>query len=159
VRRIKGFAFICSIAASIILLGVASSLAVEVYIPSLKGKPGNTVDVPIVIDRVEQLAGIKLIINYDKEVLKFKEGNKTKGTQSLMHIINDRQPGRLVIVMAGAKGISGKDLAIMVLAFEIKKGSSAGKTTRIEIPEVQLMSESLKDIKAEIKAGSIAISP
>jgi hypothetical protein len=112
-----------------------------------------------VIDRVEQLAGIKLILNYDKETIKFKEGNKSKSAQSLMHIINDKQPGRLIIVMAGAKGISGKDLTIMVLTFEIKKGLNNGRATRIEIPEVQLMSESLKDIKAEVRAGSINISP
>ena len=46
-----------------------------------------------------------------------------------MHIINDRTPGKLIIVMAGARGIQGKGMTILTLNF----------TVVIEIPEAQLM--------------------
>lgn len=106
---------------------------------------------------VDQIAGIRLILSYDKEVLAFKDGGKTKATDSLMHIINNTQPGRLVIVMAGAKGISAKDAAVFLLNFTIRKGRPEVKNTRIDIQEVQLMNENLKDVKAETGAGLINI--
>ena len=46
-----------------------------------------------------------------------------------MHIINDRTPGKLIIVTAGARGIQGKGMTILTLNF----------TVVIEIPEAQLM--------------------
>ena len=46
-----------------------------------------------------------------------------------MHIINDRTPGKLIIVTAGAPGIQGKGMTILTLNF----------TVVIEIPEAQLM--------------------
>ena len=46
-----------------------------------------------------------------------------------MHIINDRTPGKLIIVTAGARGIQGKGMTILTLNF----------TVVIEIPKVQLM--------------------
>ena len=46
-----------------------------------------------------------------------------------MHIINDKTPGKLIIVTAGARGIQGKGMTILTLNF----------TVVIEIPEAQLM--------------------
>jgi hypothetical protein len=76
-----------------------------------------------------------------------------------MHIVNDKKPGRLVIVMAGAKGISGKDLVIMDLLFEAILSPEKKITTKFRILELQLMSETLKPIKANIKFQPITIVP
>ena len=141
------------------LFGAASAGAAELQIPSLKAKAGQEIRVPLIIDQIGNLAGVKLVLHYDKEFLAFKEGNKSPATQSLMHIINDKTPGKLIIVMAGARGIQGKGVTILTLDFAVKKGIEGSHTTLIEIPEVQLMGDDLKEIECKAKPGTIVIQP
>ena len=138
---------------------ISSAWGAGLYIPPLNGKSGENIDIPVMIDLVENLAGVKLVMTYDHEVLAFKKGAKTKQTDSLMHIINDKRPGHLIVVMAGAKGIKGKDFALLILTFAVKKGLKANHTVQMKITEVQLMSDKLKDIKCTTKVGPLSISP
>lgn len=125
----------------------SSAIGTELYIPALTAKSGQTLEVPIRIDQVDNLAGIKIVMTYDPELLKFKKAAKTQNTSALMHIVNDKTPGLIIVVMAGARGIKGDDFAIMTLSFNIKQGLKGNHTTRIKITEAQLMSDDLKDIK------------
>lgn len=131
----------------------------EFRIPDVKGKSGQEIRVPIMIDQTANLAGVKLTLHYNKDVLTFKEGARTRETQSLMHIINDKTPGKLIVVMAGAQGIKGKDLTLLTLTFAVRKGLTAAQTTAIEAPEVQLMGDDLKDIQCKVKPGTVEIIP
>ena len=131
----------------------------EITLPSMTGKSGQSIDVPIMIDQVDNLAGVKLVMNYDPKILTFKNGTKTKLTNPLMHIINDKKPGFLILVMAGARGIKGKSFPIMILSFEIAKGLQGNHSTEIKIKEVQLMSDQLKEIKVKTIINPIMILP
>jgi hypothetical protein len=142
-----------------VLFAVDIAGAAELQIPSLKAKAGQEIRIPVIIDQVGNLAGVKLVLHYDKELLTFKEGNKTPATQSLMHIINDKTPGKLIVVMAGARGIQGKAVTILTLDFTVKKGIEGSQTTQIEIPEVQLMGDDLKEIECKAKPATIVIQP
>jgi len=128
-------------------------------IPDLRGASGEDIRVPLVVDQVEHLAGVKLVINYDKELLAFKGGVRSKSTDSMMHVINDKTPGKLIVVMAAARGIAGKDVTLLTLFFSLKKGLTDHRETLIETTEVQLMGDDLKDIPCKAKAGKITISP
>lgn len=130
-----------------------------VYVPEVEGKSGESVDIPIMIDQADNLAGVKLVMEYDPKILFFKKGARTSHTDSLMHIINDKTPGKLIIVMAGAKGIKGKAFPILTLTFKIKKGLKESRKAQLAITEVQLMTDELKDIKCEIKVKPFMISP
>jgi len=77
----------------------------------------------------------------------------------MMHIVNDKKPGKLIIVMAAAKGIKGENFPILNLTFEIKKGLTENQTTIIKIDEVQLMSDQLKEVKCNTKVNPIIILP
>ncbi len=131
----------------------------DIYIPSLKTESGKTVGIPIMLDHIDNLAGVKMVMKYDKKILKFKKAVKTKYTSSLMHIVNDKKPGILIVVMAGARGIKGKKFPILVLAFETKKGLKTNHTTIINITEAQLMSDKLKNIKYSIHVNPLTILP
>jgi len=161
-RNLKPFSVKLSI---LLLLGsfvaIYSSAvwASEVYIPPLEGRSGQSIEVPIMIDRVDNLAGVKLVMTYDKNILTFKKGAKTEQTDSLMHIINDKRPGLLIFVLAGAKGIKGKKFPIMKLTFEIKKGLKGNRKSEIKIKEVQLMSDKLKNIESKTVSNPITILP
>ena len=131
----------------------------ELHIPCVKGRSGDSVDIPIMIDRVDNLAGLKLVMKYDPKILTFQKGAKTKHSDSLMHIINDKKPGRLIVVMAGAKGIGGKDFPILNLTFEIKGGLKGNHVTALEISDLEMMSDKLKDITCNVKVNPLVISP
>jgi len=138
-------------------LWLAEAGAVELFLPQAKVKRGDTFTVPIMIDQIDNLAGVKLILSYDPATLLFRDGRKTPQSQSMMHLINDKKPGRLVVVMASAKGIGGKDLAIIHLVFQALEQGPPNRSARIDILEAQLMSDQLKDVPCHIKPGTLKI--
>jgi len=97
-------------------------------------------------------------MEYDCKILIFKNGVKTKESNPLMHIVNDKKPGKLIVVMAGAKGIKGKDFPILTLTFEIKKNLTGNHTTSIRINDVHLMSDQLKEIKCDVMVNPLTVS-
>jgi hypothetical protein len=141
-----------------LLMGGSLSHGAELYTAPAWMNKSSLINIPIIIDQVNDLAGIKLIVTYDKDVLKFKEGQKTPISQSLMHIINDQKPGRLVIVLAGARGVSGKDISFINLIFTVEKPFKNPGSTKLEIPEVQLMTEQLKEIPCTVRAKTFLVS-
>lgn len=149
--------FVIAIALVLCFAGWAS--ATELYIPSISAKPGQTIEIPIMIDKIDNLAGMKLALKYDANVLKYVKGEKTKHTSSLMHVVNDKNPGTLIIVMAGARGIKGEKIPLFSLSFEacgtLTKKTSAG----MKITELQLMSDTLKEVEATIKVNDVAVLP
>ncbi len=145
--------FVFSIVATISFSSAA--LGTVLYIPAVKAEPGQSFNVPVMIDHVDNLAGIKLVMKYNTDFLTFKKAVKTRNTSSLMHIVNSKNPGTLVVVMAGARGIKGKDFSIITVTFELKTDLKNKQDTKINITEVQLMSDELKDIKCGIKINPI----
>ena len=138
---------------------ISAAFATEISIPPITAKPGQSIDIPVIMDQVDNLAGVKLVMTYDPRILIFKKGMKTKETDSLMHIVNDKKPGLLIVVMAGARGIKGKDFPILILTFDVKEGLKGNHTTLILVTEVQLMSDQLKDIKSTTHIEPITILP
>jgi len=141
------------------VLWTSVAVAAELSIPPQTAKAGTSVAVPLMIDTIDNLAGIKIVIEYDRKLLHFTKGEKTKKTNSLMHVINDKVPGKLIIVMAGARGIGGKRFPILILTFETAKDLKKEQSAGIEIIDVQLMSDQLKDIEHTVKVNPLAIMP
>ncbi len=133
----------------------SAALGTVLYIPAVKAEQGKSFNVPVMIDHVDNLAGIKLVMKYNTEFLTFKKAVKTRNTSPLMHIVNSKKPGTLVVVMAGARGIRGKDFSILTVTFELKTDLKNKQDTKINITEIQLMSDQLKDIKCDIKINPI----
>jgi hypothetical protein len=131
----------------------------ELSIPELKATAGESINIPIMIDETDNLAGIKVILEYDAKLLAFEKGARTKYTDSLMHIINDKNPGKLIIVMAGAKGIKGKAFSILTLTFKIKRALSAKLMTQLRITEVELLTDRLTRIECKVKVDPLTILP
>lgn len=146
--------------AGMVLLWAAAPLsATELYIPPLKATAGATVEVPLMLDAIDNLAGIKVVMTYDANLLTYKNAVKTDKTASLMHIVNDKKPGILIVVMAGPRGIQGKAFALLNLTFEVSGKLTGPRETTFNITEVQLMSDQLKDVKHTVKAHPLSIAP
>lgn len=141
----------------VFFLIIAAVSAAENTAPFIKVKSGDTIDVPLMIDKADNLAGMKLVVNYDKALLNFREGSTSKNARSFMCMINDKQPGRLIVVIAAAKGISGRNLPIVLLTFEARKNLRGNHTTRLNVTETQLMNDQLKEIEGKISIRTIEI--
>ncbi|MEW6427694.1 MAG: cohesin domain-containing protein [Thermodesulfobacteriota bacterium] len=114
---------------------------------------GGETDIPVMIDRVDNLAGAKLVISYDKEVLRFRDLQKGEKAAALMHVVNDKEPGRLIVVMAGAKGISGEQFPLVSLQFTVAATCPEIGATTVNITEAQLMSDTLEDLSHQQVPG------
>jgi hypothetical protein len=147
---------ICTAAA---VFSASAVSAARVILPGQTAKAGQLIRIPVMIDQVDNLAGIKLVMKYDAALLNFMEAVKTKRASSLMHIVNNKKPGLLIVVMAGARGIKGTDFSILSMRFTAKNGLKRNHTTRIEITEVQLMSDKLKNVKCDVLVEPITILP
>lgn len=110
---------------------------------------GDRIRVSLAVDRIVLLAGMKIALTYNEDVLKFIEVVKTQATTSLMHVVNDNTPGKLIIVMAGAKGISGENISLIDLVFK-PSTKFQGQSNAFKIEEIQFMDENLHDIQATI---------
>jgi len=150
------FILICGFSGFVFL---PMAFGTELYIPPVEGKAGQHIQVPIMINKVDNLAGIKLVMTYNPDLLTYKKAEKTKHTTSLMHIVNDKKPGVLIVVMAGPRGIKGERFSILSLTFETKKGLKSNHTEMIKITEIQMMSDKLKNIECDVKINPLVIVP
>ena len=138
---------------SIILVwaGISFAAPVELYIPNVKDADASVVELPIKLSRAQNLAGVKIVLTYDKSALEFIKASKTTHTSPLMHIVNSKNPGRLIIVMAGAMGINGDDITLLTIQFRLKQKKQAPINALVEIKMAELMDAKLKSI--EVKLG------
>ncbi|CAN2041181.1 hypothetical protein GMMP15_360022 [Candidatus Magnetomoraceae bacterium gMMP-15] len=143
----------------LILFLVFNTKAAELLIPAQTGFSGESIKVPVIISYIDNMAGIKLVLEYDHKVLSFQNGKKTSVSSSLMHIINKKTPGKLIIVMAGARGISIIDNSPILHLFFMVNKNTGPLTTNINVKDIQIMSDNLKEVHCNIKTELIAIEP
>ena len=103
----------------------------------------------LVIDDAKKIAGMKVTIAYDKDVLILKGADKSKATGSFLHVVNDKYPGKIIIVMASAKGVSGVNVELCHIDFEKKTGNNTSET-KISVIQLQLMDENLVEISGNL---------
>jgi hypothetical protein len=136
---------------------LAAAGAAEISIPALEAEPGDTLTIPVMVDQVGNLAGVKLVMTYDPELLTFSRADKTRFTSSMMHIVNDKKPGTLIAVMAAARGIKGENFPILTMEFRVKEPADGPAEVSFQIREAQLMSDDLKDIPYTVKTPPIKV--
>jgi len=145
------------LAAVCVLAMSAAATAAEISFPPTTAGPGDAVTLPVVLDHVDNLAGVKLVMTYDPEILTFSKAEKTRFTHSMMHIVNDKKPGTLIAVMAAARGVKGEDFPILTLEFRVNTSIDAPSEAAITIREAQLMSDDLKDIPYTVNTPPLKI--
>nr|MDA3895777.1 cohesin domain-containing protein [Desulfobacteraceae bacterium] len=136
---------------------IAETVKTKLYIPELEVTSGQAIPVPVKIDPADKLAGIKLVLEYDPNLFRFEKVEKTKQSAGLMHVVNDQKPGHLIIVMAGARGITGKDITILFIHFTALPDVSETHIGKINITEIELMTDSLKEIPCALSNSSITV--
>lgn len=115
------------------------------FVPTDEADPGRF---SLVIDRAEKLAGMKVTLSYDSTRLSFIRAEKAQAVSSFMHVVNDKIPGTVIIVMASATGISGTDVELLHLHFK-KTANNLESLGNVSATHIQLMNENLQEITAD----------
>ncbi len=134
-----------------------SAQALEVSVPDMQAQAGTVFSVPLVIDSVDNLAGVKIVLKYDPKIIVFEKADKSRYTTSLLHVVNSQNPGQLIIVMAGARGIQGKEFPVMTLGFKANPCPQPPCSAGLEITEAQFMSDKLVNLAHTIKNGQVTV--
>lgn len=153
----NSFKYVASTITLFIALAVIPARATEIAVGSAKGKAGSEVQLPLSIDKTDNMAGVKIVLTYDPEMLEFLKAEKTEKSQGLMHMVNSTVPGRIVLVMAGATGIAGENLMFCSLYFRIKEKLVSARQTQVRIAEAEAKSDQLKNIQLELRNGVVVI--
>ena len=133
------------------LIFISAPSAAELSIPAVTGTKGEVVKLHVSVEKIDNLAGIKLVMTYDKNILKFIKAEKTTHTANMLYVVNDKVPGRLIIVMAATKGIAGKDLKLVQMSFELLQDVKKEEKVTLQISEAELMSDKLKRIEINLR--------
>jgi hypothetical protein len=133
------------------------SAAAEIRIDGQLVAAGQTLQVPIVVDGADDLAGVKIVLRYDPGQLAYRGTARAEAAGHMMHVVNDKQPGTLIIVMAGATGIQAENLALFTLTFDVAASLAKGAKIALRITESQLMSAQLKDIAHKVVAKTLVV--
>ena len=144
----KGFVFF--FVALLLCVNVSTAVGAELNVPIVVGTHGEVVKFPVTVDKVDNLAGIKLVLVYDRNILKYVKAEKTTYTANMLHVVNDRIPGKLIIVMAAAKGFAGENAPIVEITFELLKDVKKEDSVTLQIIEVELMNDSLQRIDKKL---------
>ena len=152
-RRIL-FSFLC---VGLLIAWPSSIWAASVHLPKIEVVPGEVVEIPVNLEKVENLAGLKLVLAYDSNHLQFQKERKPPVAQSLMHIVNPKIKGKLIVVMAGAKGIQVKNGPIIYLTFKVSNKVVPPKKIPIKIEEVQVMTDQLKNLNPTTQDGEVLL--
>lgn len=111
--------------------------------------PANPLTLSLIINPAVKIAGMKVVIFFDKEALVLKHADKSKETSSFLHVVNDKIPGQIVFVMASASGVSGNNLALCHFEFS-RIENTKQFDTQISVTHLQIMNEDLKEIKGNL---------
>lgn len=149
--------FIIPILLSLIFVTTASADECTIHLTDSL-QTDNSIKSEIQLSNIKKLAGIKLVMNYAENAYTYKEIKKSKATSSLLSVVNDKHPGKLIVVMAGARGISGKDVSLMSLYFTPKEKKQNLNSPLLSIKDVELMSEDLKELKCSVDAFKKEVS-
>ena len=108
-------------------------------------KKDDSIELSLIVEHAVKIAGMKITLSYDKESFIFSSAEKSDATSSFLHVVNDKYPGKIILVMASATGISGNNITLC--RFRFKRTETTQNTeSQISTVQLQLMNEDLLEI-------------
>jgi hypothetical protein len=124
------------------------------------GGQGDKVRLKLVLNDVPNLAGLKVVLGYDADLMEYVGFRKAPVADTLMHMVNPKQKGRVIVVMAGAQGIALDNEPVMEVILQLKElsGQDIPATTKVRILEVEAMADTLEPIHVQTRDGAVTIT-
>ncbi len=126
--------------------------APTIVIGEVSGKPGETVEVPVILKNNPGIEGVTLGFEYDNTVLQLVEIKENK----------DLFPGTWMkntgVTWASSSGNNASDGTFLTLMFEISEEADEGKTNiTVVYEEGDISNEHMEDVNFVIDSGEISI--
>lgn len=153
-RRIfECISFICivSLLLSMCMVSTFASGGASVYGEAIKTKQGETVSIPIKIDKSEGLMGFRIKISYPKDVLespKVSRGIITKNG-NFNDSITASTNGGFDVVWSATENVAGND-TLFVMTFNVKENAKTDKYyIKISYSQEDTFNEKWQDVKLD----------
>lgn len=147
----------CSLLLLSSLLLVQLALATDLIVTSATATPGQQISLQVLLQPGSHVAGLKMTIGYDADVMTFVRADKLADANGMMYVVNDRQPGKLIVVMAGAKGVETPKVALLDLVFQIRQPIHNDMNTHVHLMDVEAKSDQLKSVPLQLRSGDVHI--
>lgn len=158
-RLLRSPIALCALALMLHLFTARNAACVELRIPDRQVRPGEAVVVPVMVDAVERLAGVKMVLLYDRRLLDFVSLERGPAAAAMLQVVNDRIPGKLIVVMACARGIQIRNQPLCTITFHPRNRGTAPEKTRLHLTRADLVREDLVPILATSRIGVVSFLP
>lgn len=154
---------IISLSTILLFISIISAEAATLSIPKIQGKKGEMVSVPVEIKEAKGIAGLKFTFVYPKDILSYKNYKVSPLIKDKQVLLNSREPGQLILVMAGAEGIKEKEGILVTFDFDvIVSDVIASKESNIRpvvlgIEKVEILDEKIKPVPFTIENGILEL--
>lgn len=148
---------ICSALVTLWCASIVASQPVQVKLLERESPPGSHFEIPVTVSNAEGLAGVELVLRYDKEFLDFIAARATSLTNGFI-LSSSVQPGRVVISMASATGLTDSKGTLLELKFRVRSTAALGATTEIFWDRLNLFDEQTKPMLYETTDGLMKVS-
>ncbi|NIA30302.1 MAG: T9SS type A sorting domain-containing protein [Actinobacteria bacterium] len=138
-------------------LMLASAKATTIILPERQGPPGSLVQVPVIVDSAETVAGCEFILQYDKSFLEFVRLDSIGLADGFTFAVKTKDDS-IAISMARAVGIQKSYVTLLGLTFRIRNSAQVGAATEITWIQSRLYSESTSLIDHSVKHGVVRVS-
>ena len=147
----------CLLAAVLFLVFCANTYGVQISVPEITAAPGSEITVEIIADDVTGIAGGKIVLEYDPEVLTAKSTRKMDLFGDLLLVESLEVAGEVRLAMAGVAGLAGGSGTIIEVDFDISPDAMGSSSTALNLSEVELFDGAGDNLDIEIVNGIVNI--
>lgn len=113
-----------------------------VSIPRFKAQPNGLVTVPVMLDKASEVASIKIVINYDRQVLDFVSAETGSGLGSAFDLVSSENDGVITLIFSRAISLSDGSGTMALLKFHANAGASANMDSDLAVASCEFSDDS-----------------
>ena len=132
----------------------AHAAALTLRIQDTAGRPGGSVRVPVEVSAASNLGSMHLEVTYDPSILQATDVTAASLASGALVDFNLQQPGRAVIGLASANGISGAG-DLVSITFDVI--GHDGESTTLNLENVQATDISFNPIQTSVVSGRLRV--
>jgi hypothetical protein len=131
----------------LIVTTVVQVCAYEVTIGAASVSPGNSVQVPVLLDNAANVATVQLQVNYDPQLLTLTSLTNRSGTLgSNFGLSYENDDGVVVVILYRQEGLVAGSGELASLTFSANSGAEVSMESALTLAEVELGSQTGKDL-------------
>lgn len=140
---------------AVLLLGSAAQ-ATTLLIPERQGPPGSLVRVDLAVNGADSLAGLELVLQYDRTFLEFIRVEPEGAAHNFL-VVTEEKDDQIALAMARPEAIGKPYAVICGMTFRIRQSVEIGKSTEITWRTTRLFSVTTEPIAHDIIHGVVRV--